>query len=106
MTYQSKAEAYADPETRARIQICATEQAYVYVNDGRPDIAQLADRVISRDPLGMDALAAGVCASPNGDALGDDAGLLAAMQSVWPTVSAALYEPPEPEPPATPEEPV
>ena len=98
MSYESKAAAYADPDTRARIFICSTEQAYVFVNDGREDIAQLADRVIAGEPAALGALASGVCASPNGDTLDDDGQLLSAMQSVWPVVAAALYLPPEPEP--------
>ena len=97
MTYQTRAAAYADPTTRGRIDVCATEQAHVYVNDGRPDIAALADEVIARTPLHLSALAASVCASPNGDALDDDGALLAAMQAVWPAVAAALYVAPPPE---------
>lgn len=94
MSYQSKASAYADPTTRARIDVCCTEQAYVYVNDGRSDIADLGAAVISRNPLALQALAAGVTAGPNGDALEQDGSLLSAVQAIWPTVAAALYPPP------------
>jgi len=103
VSYQTKAEAYADPDTRARIYMCEVEQAYVFVNDGRPDIAQLADRVIAGEPTAQNALASGVCASPNGDNLTEDGPLLSAMQSVWPVVAAALYVEPESEPEPEPE---
>jgi hypothetical protein len=102
MSYQTKADAYADPATRARIDICSTEQAYVYVNDGRPDIAWLGLAVIGRHPLALQALSAGACASPNGDTLDDDTALLGAIQSVWPVVAAALYVPPAEEEEAIP----
>lgn len=91
MSYESKATAYADPATRARIDVCSTEQAYVYVNDGRADIAALGAAVIGRQPLALQALAAGVTAGPNGDALEQDGPLLSAVQTAWPTVAAALY---------------
>lgn len=94
MTYQGKADAYADPATRARIAACSSEQAYVYVNDGRPDIAWLAQQVIALSPQALSALAAGVCSGPNGENLAEDGPLVSAVQSIWPTVAAALYVPP------------
>lgn len=94
MSYESKAQSYGSYATRSRIDICATEQAYVFINDARPEFIQLSEKVIGRMPIAIDALAMGVCASPNGDSLDDDGALLSAMQSVWPSVSNALYDPP------------
>jgi len=99
MTYASTAEQYADPETRARINTCATEQAHVYTLQEGPT-KTLADKVIAQWPEALNALAYAVLVSPNGPMVDNDGDLLSAMQSVWERTAQALYPPePEEEPP-------
>lgn len=91
MSYADKAGIYADPDQRARIDMCTREQGAIFVNDGRPDIAALGRDTVAGYTNALDAVAAAVITGPNGAALDEDAQLLAAVQAVWPTVAAALH---------------
>lgn len=91
MTYQEDSDAYRDPGFRARAEMCAREQGYVYAGDGRADIAALGRGVIAGTMIDIDAVIAAVVVAPGNEGLEDDGALLAATQAVWPTVAAARY---------------
>lgn len=91
MTYQEQSDLYRDMAQRGRYEMCVREQAYVFTADGRPDIAALGRGVVAGDPTDIDAVISAICTGPNSAALGEDPELLAAVQSVWPTVAAARY---------------
>lgn len=91
MGYAEDSARYRDMQWRAREEMCAREQAYVFTADGRPDIAQLAHGVIAGEMKDLDAVIAAVATAPGNEDLDSDEGLLGATQSVWPTVAAARY---------------
>jgi len=99
MSHESQSAAYRDPALRSRAEMCAREQAHLtYSDDPDPANQSLAFSVITGDIAAIDALIAAVAVGPNGDALDNDADLLAAMQTSWPTVAAAYYGMEEEEP--------
>jgi len=91
MSYQEQSDLYRDPAGRARYEMCVREQAFIFSADGRTDIAALGMGVVAGDPVDIEAVIAAICTGPNSAELGEDAPLLAAVQSVWPTVAAARY---------------
>ena len=91
MSYADMAALYANPEQRARIDMCTREQGAIFTNDGRPDIAALGRDTVAGYTNALDAVAAAVITGPNGAGLDDDPALLSAVQAVWPTVAAALH---------------
>jgi hypothetical protein len=91
MSYQEQNDLYRDGAQRGRMEMCAREQGYIFTADGRADIAALGRGVVAGDMTDIDAVIAAVCTGPNSASLGEDPALLAAVQSVWPTVAAARY---------------
>ena len=98
MSYADIAALDADEAWRTRVGACCFEQAQIFVNDGRADIATLATTIlvsgevpdtlrqyISHSPGFADTYAGG------GQAAILDVDLLAATQAVWPTVAGLLY---------------
>jgi hypothetical protein len=90
-----------DEAFEGRVTACCVEQAQIFQNDGRADIAALAHTIIaeSSNARGVFVL---VCSSPNFRDVTDqstapDADILAAVQAAWPTYAGALY----PQPPAS-----
>lgn len=90
-SYAETAERYRDELFRNRSESCSREQAYVYINDARPDIKGLAAGVLAGVATDIDALIAAVSTAPGMSELDTDPGLLSATQTVWPTVAAARY---------------
>jgi hypothetical protein len=98
MSYADIAALDADEQWQVRVAACSFEQAQIFINDGRPDIATLATAVLTSgkppDTLrqyisfapgfGDQFAAGGQEAIPDGD-------ILAATQAAWPTVAALLY---------------
>jgi hypothetical protein len=103
MSYQSQANLEDDQEFRGRVGACALEQALIFKDDGRPDIAALADAVIVTPGYGERTFTPLVAASPgikdvSGQNQIDDGQILAAVQALWPAYAAIAY-PPAPPPP-------
>lgn len=95
MSYQSRADLSQNATFRERTVTCCQEQALIFKDDGRPDIAALADAIIrsSSNALPMVDL---VALAPNFVDVTDpstvqDADLLAAVQATWPTYAAVAY---------------
>ena len=97
MSYTDIANLDADEAWRTRVGACCFEQAEIFVNDGRADIATLATTVLTKDV--PDTLRKHISHSPGfadtyasgGQAAILDLDLLAATQAVWPTVAGLLY---------------
>ena len=97
MSYADVAALDADEAWRTRVGACCFEQAQIFVNDGRPDIATLATTVLLGDvpetlrkyisyaPGFADTYATG------GQEAITDGQLLSATQAAWPTVAGLLY---------------
>lgn len=98
MSYADVAALDADEAWRTRVGACCFEQAQVYVNDGRPDIATLATTVLVGGEV-PDTLRQYISYSPGfaaayatgGQEAITDGELLSATQAVWPTVAGLLY---------------
>lgn len=100
MSYQNQAALKSDEAFRDRVGACCVEQALVFKDDGRKDIAQLADTIIA-EPSNAQGVFNLVCVAPNFRDVTDsttvqDADILAAVQASWPTYAGVLY----PQPPA------
>jgi hypothetical protein len=98
MSYESRALLAADAGFRSRATICAQEQALIFKDDGRPDMAALADAIILSDgnagPLvDLVALAPNFADTTDPSTV-QDADLLAATQATWPTYAAIAYPQP------------
>lgn len=91
MSYQEQSDLYRNVAERGRMEMAVREQGYIFSADGRPDIAALGMGVAAGNLTDIDAVVAAICTGPNSGELGDDAALLSAVQSVWPTVAAARY---------------
>lgn len=97
MTYQTRADLAQDESFRERVTACATEQALVFKDDGRPDMAALANAVIV-NPINATGLVPLVASAPNFVDVDDpstvaDGDILAAVQAVWPVYAGVLYPP-------------
>jgi hypothetical protein len=102
MSYESMAALSDDEAFRDRVLSCCSEQALVFKDDGREDIAAFARAVIS-SPNNALPLFELVCVSPNfrdvtNSAQAPDADILAAVQANWPTYAAIAYPAPPPSP--------
>lgn len=102
MSYESMAALSDDTGFRDRVLTCCSEQALVFKDDGREDIAALARAVIA-SPSNALPLFELVCVSPNlrdvtNSAQAPDADVLAAVQAQWPTYAAIAYTPAPPAP--------
>jgi hypothetical protein len=91
MTYQEDSDLYRSAEFRARSEMCIREQGYIYTTDGRADIAALGSGVVSGNWVDIEAVMAAIATVPGVGDLTDDAIMLSATQTVWPTVAAARY---------------
>jgi hypothetical protein len=91
MTYADDAATTNDAGFRDRVYACATEQAKVFVNDARPEFALLAELVIAGQMYAA-PLVPLVAAEPGMTPATDDAGLVSAVQAVWPTYGATLVD--------------
>lgn len=97
MSYADVAALDNDPEWQTRVNACCFEQAQIYVNDGRADIATLATTVLLGDV--PDTLRQYVSYAPGfadtyatgGQEAITDPALLGATQAAWPTVAGLLY---------------
>jgi hypothetical protein len=99
MSYASRAALANDPGFRSRTTTCCVEQALVFTNDGRPDMAALADAIILSD-ANAGPLVDLVAVSPNfvdttDPATVEDGDILAAVQATWPTYAAVAYPAPD-----------
>ena len=97
MSYESMAGLADDAGFRDRVTSCCVEQALIFKDDGRDDIANLA-RVIIADPLNAAGVFNLVCAAPNFKEVTDattivDPDILAAVQASWPVYAAVLMPP-------------
>lgn len=100
MSYESRADLATSPEFRERVLACAVEQALVFKDDGRADIAALADSIL-RATENAGGLVPLVAAAPGfGDALDQsaitDGDILSAVQYAWPVYAEVLYPAPAP----------
>jgi hypothetical protein len=91
VSYAQQSTLYRDQLSRSRIDMCVREQGYIFAADGREDIASLGRAVTAGSVTDIDAVAAAVCVGPNYAELDDDAALLGAVQTAWPSVAAARY---------------
>jgi hypothetical protein len=97
MTYANQATLAADLEFYGRVTACTQEQANTFKDDGRPDIAALAENVLADSGLTswfiwLVATQPGFGDTADGTAI-TDGQILSAVQAVWPTV-AAVHTPP------------
>lgn len=97
MSYESMAALSDDAAFKARVTSCCVEQALVFKDDGRADMANLATVIIA-DPLNATGVFELVCVAPNFRDATDssaiaDADILAAVQANWPTYAAVLMPP-------------
>lgn len=95
MSYSSMAALADDTVFRDRVLTCCTEQALIFKDDGRPDIAGFARAVIS-SPSNALPLHELVCVAPNfrdvtNGAAVPDGDILAAVQANWPTYAGIAY---------------
>ena len=95
MSYESMAALADDAAFRDRVLSCCSEQALVFVNDGRPDIAAFARAVIS-SPQNAVPLFELVCVSPGmGEVTNSqqvsDGQILSAVQAQWPLYAGIAY---------------
>jgi hypothetical protein len=100
MTYATRAALGFDAQFRDRIITCSKEQALVFKDDGRPDIAALA-RSIIENPGNAQGLVELVVVAPDFVDVTDsttveDPAILSAVQANWPTYAEVVYEPEEP----------
>lgn len=95
MTYQSMAALSFDAAFRDRTITCAKEQALIFKDDGRPDMAALADSIIE-SPSNAHGLFELVCVAPGFTDIDDsstitDGDILAAVQAQWPTYAGVMF---------------
>ena len=95
MSYANQAALSADEAFESRVTSCCIEQALVFKDDGRADMAGLA-RTIITDPSNARGVFELVCVAPNFRDITDsttapDADILAAVQANWPTYAAVLF---------------
>ena len=95
MSYQNMAALSFDSAFRDRTIACAKEQALIFKDDGRPDMAALADSIIE-SPSNAQGLVELVCVAPGfGDvtdpATIEDGEILSAVQAQWPTYAAVMF---------------
>jgi hypothetical protein len=89
MTYADQAATAADPEFRDRVRACTTQQALIFIDDGRPEFNVLAEQVIHNAGT-ADSLVPLVAGKPGITTGSGDPDILAAVQAVWPVYGATL----------------
>jgi hypothetical protein len=99
MSYETMAALSADETFKGRVTACCQEQALIFKDDGRADIASLA-RVIIADPSNAAGVFELVCVSPGIKDAADSASvtdgeILAATQAAWPVYAAVLFPQPD-----------
>ena len=96
MSYTNQATLTTDPAFVARVGAAITEQALVFKDDGRADIAALAALAIqspasaAHSMVPLVAAAPGFGDAPDGSAISDPQ-ILSAVQAVWPTYAAVMF---------------
>lgn len=95
MSYANQSSLTRDPVFRGRVTACVTEQAQIFINDGRPEFVALAEAAIVNPEFHGAAFTPLVCGQPgigdNADQSAvDDAKILSAVQSIWPTYANAF----------------
>jgi hypothetical protein len=95
MTYATRAALTFDSTFRDRVIACAREQALIFKDDGRPDIAALAESIIESSS-NAHGLVDNVVMAPNFVDVEDgstveDPEILAAVQAAWPVYAGVLY---------------
>jgi hypothetical protein len=112
MTYKVQSQLVADAEFQMRCQAVFTEQAFHFKDDGRGDMAALANKLLMAPNVPLAGSSSVpytfinlLAASPgfadevdNGDGTIDsskitDGELLSATQAQWPTVASLFYNP-------------
>jgi hypothetical protein len=98
VSYLSQTELANDPEWQSRVRGCCVEQAYVFKDDGRADLAALAGAIMRQDneQLAFFTLSAAAPGFADSFEAGNpiaDPDILAAVQAEWPTVAALYYAP-------------
>ena len=81
--------ATANLDFRGRVSMCIAEQAKVFVNDGRPEFKDLANRAIADNAAVTLQFVPLVATQPDMTDESADTELLAAVQALWPVVGAA-----------------
>lgn len=96
MSFQSQSDLTRDEKFQQRITACAVQQADIFKNDGRADIAQLATAIIV-NPVNATGLIPLAAAAPDfrdsTEPQVSDGQILSVVQAIWPTYAAALYPP-------------
>lgn len=94
MSYANQAALTVNADFQARVSACAVEQANIFKDDGRAEIAALANMVLlSGNASGMVPM---ICGLPGfGDVTDQsaitDGQILSAVQNVWPTYAALVF---------------
>lgn len=97
MSYEQQVQLRADGALQGRTSACVFQEAYTFKDDGRPDIAALANRhlIDSNEILTiwMPFIAAAPGFADNADdtSLITDGDILAAVQGMWPSVAPLYY---------------
>ena len=98
MTYENQHKLLEDSAFQNRGAACVFEQAEIFKDDGRPDIAALAKYHL-RSPGNITytwgsylAAAPGFADSADDSTAIDDGQILAAVQADWPTVAAVYFD--------------
>jgi len=100
MSYATRAALGFDAAFRDRCIACAREQALIFKDDGRPDMAALADSILENGG-NANGLVDLVIMAPNFADTTDsstvaDADILAATQAQWPVYAGVVYGVDEP----------
>lgn len=96
MTYQTRSQLSFDAVFRDRTITCCKEQALVFKDDGRPEIAALAEAILL-NPANAHGVFELVVVAPDFTDVTDastitDPEILSAVQAVWPTYAQVAYE--------------
>ncbi len=94
MAYANSAALRGDAAFFGRLDACCCEQALTYKDDGRADIAALAEDVLVKGASGL--FPPFICSQPGFGEVTDsaditDGQILAAVQAVWPEVAAMTH---------------
>jgi hypothetical protein len=96
MTYQDQANLAADPQFVQRLTACTVEQANIFKDDGRPEMANLGNAVLTDPGATIAWFVWPLATLPGfGDAFATDGSdgvtdgmMLSGTQTVWPTIGA------------------
>jgi hypothetical protein len=91
MSYSDQSAYYEDSIKRGRIDMCVREQALIFVDDPRPEVAKLAADIVANQYMAVSGVTASVIVGPNFATLDDDGAVLASVQATFPVVAAATH---------------